>query len=98
MYYLLKQEGFKIIYLGTNIPNENLLSMLLHKKPDRLFTYLPPGSNSNITGLLANINQISPGKKINIVSGDTSLLAFEKNKENMNYIPYNQLFEMVQIA
>jgi MerR family transcriptional regulator, light-induced transcriptional regulator len=40
MNYLLKREGIKVIYLGTNVPKENLANVLSNKKPDLVYTYV----------------------------------------------------------
>jgi len=40
MHYLLKQKGFKILYLGSNIPLKDVLYVVNAKKPNYLYSHL----------------------------------------------------------
>ncbi|MEO8584463.1 MAG: MerR family transcriptional regulator, partial [Flavitalea sp.] len=42
MNYLLKSEGVKVLYLGTNISIENICKVSDNKKPDFLVVYVTP--------------------------------------------------------
>lgn len=48
MTYVMKGKGIPILYLGTNIPIENLQQVILEMKPANLFTYLPANFHFDI--------------------------------------------------
>lgn len=39
--YVLKTKGYRVLYLGTNVPLANLKSIALHSQPDLFITHLP---------------------------------------------------------
>lgn len=56
--FLLKKRGVSVIYLGANIPFEELKSVTLVKKPDYLYTHLTTaGLSFNFDKFLATLNK-----------------------------------------
>ena len=98
MCYLLKKQGFSIIYLGNNIPEENIISMLQYKKPDHIYTYVAPNKSNHIAGLVSAIRQASPHPQIHIVGKNGEPLRVQENNENLFCIPYQGLPEKLLSA
>ncbi len=58
MYYLLKNRGINVIYLGCNVPLSDVAFVVKAKKPDYLYCHITrPGSNFNFEKFLQNIAQ-----------------------------------------
>jgi DNA-binding transcriptional MerR regulator len=56
MYYLLKNKGLKIVYLGANVPIKDVAFVAEIKKPDYLYTHLTSvAGNFNFERFLNNI-------------------------------------------
>lgn len=69
MYYLLKKRGATVIYLGTNVPLNDVAYVVNLKKPDYLYCHLTTvGQNFNFDKFLLNISKKFHGIPI-IVSG-----------------------------
>jgi MerR family transcriptional regulator, light-induced transcriptional regulator len=47
MAYLLKKNGVKVLYLGTNVSEPSLVKVALDKKPDLFYTYKFPRQKMN---------------------------------------------------
>jgi hypothetical protein len=58
--YVLKTQGWNVIYLGTNISLKNLEQIVRTKKPDVLYTYIPQKKQVNLRGVMKIINEQSP--------------------------------------
>lgn len=94
MCYLVKSVGLKIIYLGTNIAEQNLLKLLAEKKPDYLYTYIGPKKTFNMPQLVTYLQQTSPAQKVNVVFNDMHQLLLD----NINYIHYKQFPDLLLSA
>lgn len=58
MYYLLKSRGVTTIYLGANVPLNDVEYVVNLKKPDYLYTHLTAGGhNFNFDKFLFNVNK-----------------------------------------
>jgi len=69
MYYILKSRGANIIYLGANIPINDVSYVLNLKKPDYLYCHLTTvGQNFNFDRFITNITKKCNGVPI-IISG-----------------------------
>lgn len=56
--FMLKKKGIPVIYLGANIPFEELNSVILVKKPDYLYTHLTTaGLSFNFDKFLSTLNK-----------------------------------------
>jgi hypothetical protein len=45
IHYLLKSRGVKVLYVGSNIPMDDVQYVIREKKPDYLYTHLTSVSN-----------------------------------------------------
>ena len=46
VYYMLKSRGIRVIYLGANVPLDDVQQVIGYKKPDFLYTHLPSVSHA----------------------------------------------------
>lgn len=58
MYYLLKKEGWQVVYLGDDISVKNLEELLALKKVDYLLTYLPKKHSFPLAQLATKMNAL----------------------------------------
>jgi DNA-binding transcriptional MerR regulator len=69
MYYLLKSRGAKTIYLGANVPMNDVEHVIRVKKPDIAFIHLTTGAAGfNFEKFLRNIEQ-KQGHLMTVISG-----------------------------
>ncbi|MFZ9387901.1 MAG: MerR family transcriptional regulator [Chitinophagaceae bacterium] len=72
MHYLLKSRGIRTIYLGANVPVEDLVYLVEIKKPDFLFVHLTATCEKfNFSRFLAEISQIN--NVTTVISGQQTL-------------------------
>ncbi len=70
MYYLLKNRGIKILYLGANVPFKDVAFVAEIKKPDYIYTHLTSVANTfsfdkfinNVQGKLQPFNLVVSGQ------------------------------------
>ena len=84
MYYLLKNRGVKILYLGANVPMKDLEFVANMKKPDYLYTHVTclPGRFS-FEKFLAQASQKMAEFPI-VISGQLAQSYSKKAPENVN--------------
>jgi len=67
MYYLLKNRGIKVLYIGANIPIADIEFICRIKKPDAMYTHLTCiAGNFNFEKFLKQIHQRVPGVPLTI--------------------------------
>lgn len=86
MNYILKQNGLKVLYLGTNISLENLESIYKEKVPDYLFTYITSKNHfplQEYIGVVKNVPAVQlliayahTDNKMNIAPGISNIQFF----------------------
>ena len=96
--YVLKAQGYKTIYLGTNIPEENILIILKQNKPDHLFTYVTHENNFNMPLLLNYIQEMHPGQKLNVLASNKTTLSLNEKTEVINFMSHQQLSQKLFTA
>ena len=96
--YVLKSKGYKTIFLGTNISEENIMIILKQNKPDYLFTYVTNEHTFNMPGLLTYIQEKLPGQRLNVLAGDKSILSFNDKVDAVNFMSHQQLSRQILIA
>ncbi len=71
MHFLMKSRGVKVLYLGSNVPAKDVVSVTETKKPNKLFTHITciPGSNK-IEKYLTFLRQHIPSDVPICVSGN----------------------------
>ena len=70
MYYCLKCEGVMVYYLGTNISQNNLESIILSKSPNELFVYTVSPKKYHFETLNMFLDHSSPLTMLTIVTAD----------------------------
>jgi len=69
IYYLLKNKGIQVVYLGCNVPLSDVSFVVKYKKPDYIYTHITrPGNNFNMEKLMTQIGQKFTDTKC-IISG-----------------------------
>ena len=87
--FLLKRKGIRILYLGTNVPLENLKQIITSKKPELLLSYVPQRQKFKLHALVAFLALHQPGTKLHVATCDTVLL--HQNIANVQFINYKEV-------
>jgi DNA-binding transcriptional MerR regulator len=90
MYYLLKVNGTKVLYMGTNITAENLRLVLQVKKPDFLYTYIPQKSKYDLQQLINHLSGDLQEMKL-FVAQSNSLATRKQPTNGVAFIHYNDV-------
>jgi DNA-binding transcriptional MerR regulator len=78
MYYLLKNRGVQVIYLGANVPLRDLEFITNLKKPDYLYTHLTCITGSfNFEKFLLQVHHKMPQVPV-VISGQLAQVKFKK--------------------
>lgn len=78
MYYLLKNRGVQVIYLGANVPLRDLEFIANLKKPDYLYTHLTSmGGSFNLEKFFQQVYHKMPQMHV-VISGQLSQARFKK--------------------
>jgi MerR family transcriptional regulator, light-induced transcriptional regulator len=85
MYYLLKNRGVSVIYLGANVPLKDVEYVVNLKKPDYLYSHLTSvGQNFNFDKFIASITKKFSGTPI-IISGFLTQTYEKKIPPSINF-------------
>jgi MerR family transcriptional regulator, light-induced transcriptional regulator len=85
MYYLLKSRGVSTIYLGANVPLNDVEYVVNLKKPDYLYSHLTSvGHNFNFDKFIAAITKKFAGTPI-IISGILTNTYEKKIPQQINF-------------
>ncbi|MFN8246528.1 MAG: MerR family transcriptional regulator [Ferruginibacter sp.] len=77
MYYILKSRGANVIYLGANVPLNDVAYVAKLKRPDYLYTHLTTvGQNFNFDRFIQQVSKIFP-QTPTIISGQLTT-SYEK--------------------
>ena len=88
MSYLLKYNGLKVLYLGTDISIENLNVVIQNKKPDYLYTYVTHKTKTKNLIFLNGLEQKPAATKIFVAVGNDTKLG--NDLTNLNFIHYKE--------
>lgn len=78
MYYLLKNRGVQVIYLGANVPLRDLEFITNLKRPDYLYTHLTAApNNSNVEKYFHQVHHKLPQMPV-VISGQLAPSRFKK--------------------
>lgn len=92
MYYLLKSRGVNIIYLGANVPLNDVEFLVKMKNPDILYTHITSvGQNFNFDRFISNITKKFTSGRI-VISG---LLTHTYEKKIPPQITFKKSFSEV---
>ncbi len=85
IHYLLKSRGIKVIYIGANVPLDDVLFVTKTMKPDHLYTHLTSVANSfHFDKFLAQLHQ-QLNKIPVIISGHLTLQYKKKIPVNIHF-------------
>ncbi len=90
MTYVIKKGGFKVLYLGTNVSISNLKLILIEKRPDYLFTYIPPKQKFKYIEFIQYLHDYFPQSLLFIV-GSVNLSALKETYPNIRFINYRDV-------
>lgn len=96
MTYLLKREGVKTLYLGTNVREEFLKPLLLTRKPDYLYTYLSSKKSLSYRALAGFLEEHLPGMLLLVATASTPEAAEEAQPHNLFFFPFTHTLDMLQ--
>lgn len=71
MNYIIKNSGLTVLYLGTNISEENLKAIAEAKKPDFFYTYISPEQHFNLHVFADYLNVHLPQAKLFVAQSET---------------------------
>ncbi len=97
MNYILKRAGFTTLYMGTNIPIENLESITVEKKPDLVFTYLTPKHSFQVQKFAKYLKVRLPESTF-IVSGLSNKVLEQPVETNVKLIGLNEMKKYAAVA
>jgi DNA-binding transcriptional MerR regulator len=87
--YILKCSGLKVLYLGTNVPAKNLETILVIKKPDFLFSYIPQKHKFKMHNVFPLLDKYSPGSIFFVVNCEALMNNEVQNK--VQFIHYKNV-------
>lgn len=82
--YLLKRKGVRLLYLGTDISTQNLISTIDAKKPDMIYTYISQMSKSKLHVFAGQLVHQFPGVRLHAVTSEN----VGEKPGNVEYIYY----------
>ena len=88
--YILKKNGIKVWYLGTNISKDNLELIICLKKPDYLITYIPFKKKFSMSAVVPFVNEHLPSTNFVVVSCEERPLVVETSP-NLSFLHYKDI-------
>lgn len=82
--YVLKRKGLQVLYLGTNISNENIHQVVHAKKPHFLVTYFSSKFSSRIENLLQFLQHNLPHMTLFVTRSEQ--IHLKMNYENLKQV------------
>ncbi len=98
--YMLRKRGHRVIYLGPNLPVNDLVEIIKIKATDYLMTsFITAISQNDLKDYLQNLSQLFPDKTI-YVTGEQISQYTNKLPENIKYLasPQNLITELNYIV
>ncbi len=92
--FVLKREGLRILYLGTNIAPGCLQESIMAHKPDYLFTYVPFRKKFRLHTLLPFLSQLCPRVKMFVLNCD--ILQEQQRMADTVFLNYRELLPVLQ--
>ena len=96
LYYLLKSRGACVIYLGANVPMDDIEFVSKLKKPDYLYTHLSTvGNNFSFEKFLLQLNKRFPDNPI-VISGQLTQVYEKKIPQHFKFIKsFSEVFDFI---
>lgn len=94
--YLIRSKGYKTIYLGQNVPYDDIKVVMDNVAPDYMLTfYISPKPSEEIVTEISKLAKENKGVKI-LITGDSSLLG-ELNFNDKNSIYLKDIDALMNI-
>lgn len=96
LYYLLKSRGATVIYLGANVPMDDVEFVTSLKKPDYIYSHLSTvGNNFNFEKFLTQLNNRFKDRQI-VISGQLTHVYEKKIPAHFKFIKsFSEVFDFV---
>jgi MerR family transcriptional regulator, light-induced transcriptional regulator len=96
LYYLLKSRGATVIYLGANVPMDDIDFVTKLKKPDYLYTHLSTvGNNFNFEKFLSRLDKQFASTSI-VISGQLTQVYEKKIPQHFKFIKsFGEVFDFI---
>ena len=94
MNYVAKREGYKILYMGTNISKENLENIAIAHRIDLLLTYIVRGNRLEVEAIAQFLAQNLPGSSL-LISGYTGELRKGPVPYNVKLLDHKQIRQFI---
>lgn len=96
LYYLLKSRGATVLYLGANVPMNDIEFVAKLKKPDYLYSHLSTvGTNFNFDKFLAQLDKRFNDTKV-IISGQLTHVYEKKIPPRFKFIKsFSEVFDFI---
>ena len=96
LYYLLKSRGASVIYLGANVPMEDIDFVAKLKKPDYLYTHLSTvGNNFSFEKFIIQLNKRFTDMPI-VISGQLTQVYEKKIPHHFKFIKsFSEVFDFI---
>lgn len=85
MYFLLKNRGVKVYYLGANVPYKDVAFLVRHKTPHQLYTHITFTGSNKIEKYLVNLRESVPANIPIIVSGQITQSSHKANLQGIEF-------------
>lgn len=96
MTYVLKRQGIRVLYLGTDISIKGLKGMLEARKMDALYTYIPENRKFVLADFALYLQNKMPDIVFNVVTCEP--VQVEEEIRNLNFIHYSSVLAMNGIS
>ena len=90
MAYILKSNGLRVLYMGTNISEKNLELVATMKRPDLLYIYIPQKQNFKMHGFAKYLQDHLPEATLFVVGCEDTTIQNE-HISNVRFIHYNAI-------
>lgn len=91
--YQLKKAGVQLLYLGTNVSQENVKRITAEKKPDFLYTYITPKQKFKLQDIITFLSKNLAETKLMITYAENNLSI--KKHDNVRMLHYNDIENFV---
>lgn len=86
VYYLLKTHGVKVLYLGSDVPADDLESVVNIKKPDYLYTHITSAANNFSIEKFMHTVHARTGNIATMISGPLTVNYKKSIPENFHFL------------
>jgi DNA-binding transcriptional MerR regulator len=97
MAYVLKRKGIRVLYLGTNVPVENLKQLITQKQLNGLYTFIPQKHSFKLSCLIPFLEQQPIPPQLTVVTCEPEHL--HHAMDNVKFVCYKDfIFTMTRAS